>query len=140
MLKSDGEAAITGMKDKIASLREGPTVSIETPARESKCNGAMEARVKTRQGMFRTMLLDLQKNLGTSVPLGSNAVSWLVHWSATVLNRYKLDKHGRTAYQRVAGSVPRRPIAKFGERIWFIPNGKRNTADKANLTYVKGIP
>ena len=58
VLKSDGEVSITALKDLISTLRAGPTVTVESPARESKCNGAMEVTVKSWQSQFRTYLLD----------------------------------------------------------------------------------
>ena len=46
-LKSDGERSITSLKNLVAGMRGAPTVSVETPAKESKSNGAMEVRVES---------------------------------------------------------------------------------------------
>ena len=111
-LKSDGERSITSLKNLVAGMREAPTVSVETPARESKSNGAMEVRVKSWQAQFRTMLMDLQSCIGCRIPLGNKVISWLVVWAAATLNKYKMDSAGRTAMQRITGGAQRRPIAK----------------------------
>ena len=138
-IKSDNENSITALKDLISETRSGPTVPITSPARESKSNGAMEARVKTWQSQFRTLLLDLQRCIGCTIPLGKSVISWLVCWSATSLNKYKLDDAGRTAFHRVTGSEQKRPVAKFGENVWWIPNGKRDPGFKAESIAREGV-
>ena len=45
---------------------------------------------------------------------------WLVFWAATTLNKFKLDKAGRTPFQRVTNVHQRRPFATFGENIWYM--------------------
>ena len=77
-LKSDGESSIVALKKAIASSRTVPTTLIQTPARESKCNGAMEARVKTWQSQFRTMMFDLRKCINHKVHLMKKITGWLV--------------------------------------------------------------
>ena len=102
-IKSDGERSITSLKNMVAAIRDGPTVMVETPARESKSNGAMEVRVKSCQAQFRTMLVGLQSGIGCQIPLGKKVISWLVIWAATTLNKYKMDHAGRTAFLAVYG-------------------------------------
>ena len=138
-LKSDGERSITALKNGIAAARDAPTVPVETPARESKSNGAMEVRVKSWQAQFRTMLFDLQNCVQAVIPLGNRIISWLVKWAATVLNKYKLDAAGRTASQRVTGGGHKKPIAKFGEHIMWMPNGKRDPGMKAESNMHDGV-
>ena len=66
-------------------------------------------------------------------------MSWLVIWAATCINRYKLDRAGRTAFNRVTGGEQRRPIAKFGERVWWIENGPRAIGEKADTRLREGV-
>ena len=60
-------------------------------------------------------------------------------WSATSINKYRMDSSGRTAYYRVTGGSHRRPIAKFGERVWWLPNGPRDPGMKAESRTREGI-
>ena len=138
-LKSDGEASIVALKMAIASKRDGPTTLIQTPARESKCNGTMEARVKNWQSQFRTVMFDLRKCTGRKVPLLCKTTSWLTQLAATVPNKYKLDRSGRTLYQRITNVHQRRPIAKFEEKILFMLNGKRDQGLKGDSIMHEGI-
>ena len=121
-IKSDNEVSITALRDLISETRHGPTVPVVAPARESKSDEAMETKVKIWQSKFRTLLLDLQQCIGSRIPLGNNVISWLINWAATSLNKLKMDKAGRTAFYRVTGRCHRTPIAKFGERVLWIPN------------------
>ena len=138
-IRSDGERSITALKKLIAGFREAPTVSVETPARESKCNGAMEVRVKSWQSQFRTMLMDLQGTIQRKIPLGKKVIGWLVSWAAATLNRYKMDNAGRAAFQRVTGGTRRRPIAKFDESVLWMENGKRDPGLKAEGNMHEGV-
>ena len=46
-LKSDQEPAILDLEREVGIKRQRETVTIESPVRESKCNGAVERAVKT---------------------------------------------------------------------------------------------
>ena len=54
-IKSDQEVAILALKRAVIAARQGETVPIESPVRESKCNGAVERAVRTWQGQMRTI-------------------------------------------------------------------------------------
>ena len=138
-IKSDNEVPIVALNDLMSETRSGPTVPSAGPARESKSNGAMETRVKAWQRNVRTPLVDLEENIGGELYLGNNVSSWLVMWAATSLNKFRLDSAGRTAFYRVTGGSHRRPIAKFGECIWWLPNGPRDSGLKAETRTCEGI-
>ena len=137
-LKSDGEIPITALQNLVAQTTEAPTVVVETAARESKSNGAMDVRVKSWQAQFKTMLADLQSCIGCKIPLGNKVISWLVIWAATTLNKYKMDAAGRTAFQRVTGGTQRRPIAMFGRRVLWMPKAESNVFEGVFIG-IKGL-
>ena len=70
VLKSDQEASIVALKKAIAATREGETVPIESPVRESKSNGAMERAVRTWAGQLRTLKHCFETRLGKRLPAG----------------------------------------------------------------------
>ncbi len=55
VLKSDQDEAISALKKAVAIKRQAPTVSIESPARDSQANGNAERAVRTWAGQLRTM-------------------------------------------------------------------------------------
>ena len=85
------------------------------------------------------MLMDLQNNIICRIPLCNNVVSWLVVWSANVINTFKLDDVRREAFERVTVKNLHRPIAKFGERVWWIPNGTQDPGLKAETSLREDI-
>ena len=99
----------------------------------------MGSRIKALQAQFRTMLMGVQGCLGTRIGLGNAVISWLVFRASTTLNKYKMDTAGHTAYQRVTGGTQRKPLAKFREQIWYIPNGRRDPGAKAGTFALEGF-
>ena len=89
-LKSDGDAAVTSLRKAIAVARVGASPLIESPVRESKGNGAVEAAVKVFAGQLRTFkhqyealvgLHDKGQRLSTEHPM----MGWLVLWTGEIL-------------------------------------------------------
>ena len=76
------------------------------------------------------MPCDLQENICANVSPKRNLVSWFVVWAATSFNMYNVDEAGITAFERVTGSTRKRPVAKFGGRLHFMQNGKRDAGFK----------
>ena len=54
-LKSDGEAAIKALVHAVAISRKAETPIIQSPLRESRCNGAVERAVRTWRGQVVTL-------------------------------------------------------------------------------------
>ena len=61
-LRSDQEPAILALKDALALERKAETAFIESPVRESKCNGLVERAIRNWRDQYRT--------LGTSWSIG----------------------------------------------------------------------
>ena len=53
------------------------------------------------------------------VPRTSALMTWLVAWSADVINRYKIRSSGRTSYEHITGHRGLQAITVFGERVMF---------------------
>ena len=78
ILKSDGEAAITALKDAIkasSNLEMGVEVS---PVGDSKANGEIERAVRTVQGQARTLKSALDMNYKTEFGEHHAIMPWLV--------------------------------------------------------------
>ena len=126
-LKSDQENAIMAVKRSIADTREAPTSMLESPARESQCNGKMERAVLKWQGQLRTLKLALEEKIGRSIPAKSIAFGWLCQWASTALNRYFIGSDGKTPFSRVTGTQCVRTVAEFGEQILYKRSAKSHS-------------
>ena len=136
-LKSDQEEAIVSVKKAVADWRESPTSMIESPARESQCNGKMEKAVQKWEGQLRTMKFAIENNLDTVISVKSKIFDWLSMWAATALNRYHVGIDGKTAFARVTGNQCKRPVAEFGEQVHWKSSVKRY-AKKAKSLWEEG--
>ena len=65
-LKSDQEPAVVDLKREIGVRRQASTAMVESPVRESKCNGAVERAVRTWQAQFRTLRHQFESRIGRS--------------------------------------------------------------------------
>ena len=78
------------------------TSIIQSPVRESKFNGAMEASIRSWKGQSRTVRLYLEHRIKDMAPFGPPSLGWLSVWSAEVINKYR-PRNGRTSYELMIG-------------------------------------
>ena len=98
--KSDQEPSIVALKNAIAAARVGDTVPIESPVRASKSNGLMENATNIWQGQLRTIKHYVESKIGRVVEPGSALFTWLIPFSADILNKFRVGADGNTAYDR----------------------------------------
>ena len=98
-LKSDNEASIIALKTAFAVRRKAETALIESPVRESQSNGHVERAVRTWRDQYRTMRHCVEHRMKRTVSNGSPFSTWLVTWAADVINDFRVQDIGRTAYE-----------------------------------------
>ena len=89
-IRSDQEEAIMALKKAVAIYRQAETVMLESPARDSKANGAAERAVMSWACLLRTIKHHVERRLKTSIPKDSAMMTWLVSWAADIISRYKV--------------------------------------------------
>ena len=119
VLKSNQEESIISLKKAVAIKRQAPTVSIESPVRDSQANGNSERAVRTWAAQLRTMRHRLEFMIQHKIPNRSVLMTWLVSWSANVICRYRIQANGRVSYDNVTGHKGLQPIAILGENVLF---------------------
>ena len=98
---------------------------------ESQSNGLAERSVGIFEDQFRTLKHALEARLKQRLPGAHPVTAWLVEHTAFVLNKYKLDSDGRTAYGRLHGREGIERICEFGEVVmWFVPKKLRAKLDQ----------
>ena len=118
-LKSDNEPSIMALKDAVSIKRKGGTSLLESPVRESKSNAHVERAIRTWRDQFRTLRHYSERRFGKKIPRDSALMSWLVSWSSEVLNRYKVQSNGRTAYEMATLHKCMNKVMAFGEKVYF---------------------
>ena len=113
-------AQVRTAKTEIIRKHLGPvTILQESPVAESSSNGAAENAIRHVQGRFRTMKLHLERRLGGKLEITHPIWTWLVEWSAMLINRYHIGKDALTAFQRHTGHKSNLSVANFGEKVMY---------------------
>ena len=138
-IRSDQEESIIALKKAVAVFRQAETVSLESPVRDSKANGAAERAVRTWAGQLRTLRHHLESRLKCPVPKDSPLMTWLVSWAADVVFRYKVHSNGRTSHEWITGHRCTQPVAGFAENINFKFTTDKNHRNKMNSEWSTGF-
>ena len=99
------------MKRAEAATRSGVTTPVDSPAKESPFNGAVEQAVR------RWLKGHCHDNMGIKLPVAHPLMGWLVLWAGEVRLKYKVIKSGRTAYENITGHRVKHPVVMFGEAL-----------------------
>ena len=98
---------------------------------ESQSNGRAERSVQRVEDHVRTLLGELENRLGCQLRSDSPVLSWLVEYSAVLLNKYHVNEStNTTAYQALHGQPASEKLAQFGERLYYlVPRRRRSNMD-----------
>ena len=125
VFKSDNEASLKALiAAAYRALRLKPE-ELEGVTREdaqrydSQSNGATEAGIRSIRGLFRTMKLDLENNIGEKVPVDHPIVSWLLEHAALLLSAVVRKDDGTTPWFKVRGRPFAQPLVAFGESVLY---------------------
>ncbi len=125
-IKTDQENAIKDLQKGIGEARTAETVPIHSVTGDSKSNGAVENAAKRLAGQVRTMKDSIEAKLGVRIDAYHTLFPWLVEWAAQAINRYSVNKAGRTPHEEAKGRKSHAPIVEFGEKVHFIPARAKN--------------
>ena len=108
------------------------------PAYDSKGNGEIENAVGKVQGSFRSIKGGLESHYKKRINGSHNCVPWLIAHSASVINRYRIGKDGRTGFRRWKGREFKRRVAEFGECVMYLVEGTEGK-DKFEDRWSSGV-
>ena len=89
VFKTDKEKALVALQSRVQRLRDKATVPLNAPRGESQANGATENAVQRFEGIFRSMRLCLESQMGTRIPLQHPLIHWMVEAAAELHNRWR---------------------------------------------------
>ena len=120
ILKTDGEAAIKSLQAEVKQRRSPyKTVLEHAPKGSSSSNGIAEKAVQEVQGQVRTMKSALASRVGYVPSDTSPVMAWMTEAAGQLITRYQVGHDGKTAYERSHGRRAGRPMAEFGEKVWY---------------------
>ena len=73
----------------------------------------------------RTLRISAQQNSSLRIADDSPLLSWLPRFAAQFMNKMRIGKDGKTSEMKRTGRGWRKPMAQFGEKVWFRKNGEK---------------
>ena len=95
-------------------------------------NGRVEMAVREVKRQCRTLRISAEQNTSVRVADDSPLLSWLPRFGAQVLNPMSVGKDGKTSATRRTGRRWRKPVAQFGEKVWFRKIGEDGVSSFAS--------
>ena len=138
-LRSDQERVIKAIKTDLIRAREADSVPMESPAKESQCNGRMERMIQTLEGQIRTLQMDLKLNSGITVKPDDVAYQYLVNWACTIITRYRLTACGKTPFQILTGRKCERPLTGFATPVLWKQSLNNSEKQKGETDWGSGV-
>ena len=131
IMKGDNEPALQALIERAMQLirvkvAEDPSggglqrLSKEEPAPyDSQSNGGTEVGVMLIRGLFRTLKLCLESQIGRYIPAGHAVVAWLLEHTCLILNVRSRGSDGLTSWERVRGRPFGQQVVGFGETVLY---------------------
>ena len=140
ILKSDGERAISAVREALAKFHGGKVVPEAPPRGESQSNGVVEEAGKTVREYVRVLKEQVEYHTDIQLDCAESLTAWMIRWAAMLCSRYAVGQDGLTAYERRRGRKCRVPVVIFGEKVWYkeLRLGKERR-DKFESEWQEGI-
>ena len=84
---------------------------------DSAGNEAMEAGIKTAEGMIRTIKAGLEHNYKIKILKDHPIMSWVIEHSVFLVTYFGLGRNGKTPYQLLKGKLMHRTLVEIGEKV-----------------------
>ena len=140
VIKSDQEAAVGALVDDIKRMRNDSRTVVEySPVRTPKSNGLIERSVMSIKEQVKVMKSALEARWQRNILDTENVVTWLVEYSAVLLNRREISKDGKTSYERLKGKRGYIPGVEFGEKILYKKAAGQSGAQALSSLWAEGI-
>ena len=120
ILKCDYEPSTQALQDAVIHACVGVEVIPQGPHEgDHMANGRVEMAVREVKRQCRTLRMFAEQNTSVRIADDSPLLSWLPRFAAQVMNKMRIGKDGKTSEMRRTGRRWRKPMAQFGEKVWF---------------------
>ena len=119
-MKFDNEPSTKALQDSVIHARVGVEVIPQGPLEgDHVAHGRVEMAVREVKRQCGTLRISAEQNTRARIADDSPLLGWLPRFAAQVVNKMRIGKDGKTSEQRRIGRRWRKPMAKFGEEVWF---------------------
>ena len=120
ILKCDNEPSTKALKDAVIHACVGLEVLPQGPPEgDHMANGRVEMAVRKVKRQCSTLRISAKQNTSVRIADDSPLLSWLPRFAAQVMNIMRIGKDGKTSEMRRTGRRCIKPMAHFGEKVWF---------------------
>jgi len=124
VIRTDQEASIVDLFKRLAMDRGASKTILETaPRSDSKANCEAENAVQSIDQMVRTLTVDLTERCGEDLSVEEAFFAWLVEHACDLINRFKVRKGGKTAWEELKTGPFSGDIYLFGTPVWHRTSG-----------------
>ena len=109
------------------------------PRRVAKADGKMERAVRSFQGPLRVLKFHSERGIKRQLPSSCALFSWLISWTSEVMNKFKVQSDGRTAYERITKHRCNDVVVGFGESVLWQQAQDKGARDKLEGDWRDGI-
>ncbi len=92
----------------------------------------VEMAVREVKRQRRTLWISTEQHTSVRIADDSPLFSWLLRCAAKIVNTSENGEHGKTSELRRTGRGWRKPVAQFGEKIWFRKIGEDGVSSFAS--------
>ena len=117
VLRSAAEIALKGRQDFHLGHHGGYMIPIHSKIGQGI--GRVEMAVREVKRQCRTLRISAEHNTGVRIADDSPLLSWLPRFAAQVVNNMRIGKDGKTSEMRRTSRRWRKPMAQFGDKVWF---------------------
>ena len=133
MLECDYEPNTKALQDAVIHACVGVEVIRQRPPeRDHMANGRVDMAVRDVKRQCRTLRISAEQNTSVRISDDSPLLSWLPRLAAQVMNKMRISKDGKTSEMRRTGRRWRKPMAQFGEKVWFLKIGEDGVSSFAS--------
>ena len=137
--RTDQEPSMAALQSRVKRGREEETVLLNSKVKDSQGNGVVEQAVQDFEGQLRTLKIALELRIGERIAPGSAVILWMVDYAFEVLNRWRVDKDGKTPRMKWNNALRTEPaVAEFGEHIYYMPINADLKQNKMDVRWEAG--
>ena len=140
VVRSDGEPMLLAHVRAARAMTKVSDVPLESVHEQvSPGNGLAEGAVKELKAKIRTLRHSTEMGLGRRIPETHDSLAWLVSHAAATINWFRPGLDGKTPYELRVGRKFRRPVAPWGQKVWWMSAKKHMGRISAESRWQKGI-
>ena len=144
VMRRDGEPALLAHVRAARAMTMVSDVPLESvheqvSKEQSPGNGLAEGAVKELKAKIRILRHCTEMGLERQILEAHDSLAWLVTHAAATINFFRPGLDGKTPYELRVGRKFRRPVAPWGQKVWWMSAKKHVSRISAESRWQEGI-